>query len=1526
MVKHALDCGKISALALAVTFILSWSPVCCGAIEAGSRIGGGAAWVIVDDISLDNIKSHVKFFSSLGTRVTGYEGCRLASEYIELFFRDLGLQVLVHDYWTPIPKDEGSYIIVNDGANAGSNFTAYSLWPNGGLSCISGGFKGKIIYCGEGTLEEMSGLDVNGSIILLDFNSGRNWINAAKLGAKAVIFIEPSFTTKYEALAKGSLSPLEFPRLYVKRDVGLKLKEVADSNGTVTVHVRMRWVNAEARNIVGILEGDSKEDVVIFSAHYDSWSIVPAISPSSEDSIGISILLEMARYFKMHKPRATIWFVAYSGHWEGTVGAVKFVEDTLLSSNKRIWIQLGLDISSESPKMDCLYVSSVYGSMEPSYAWGAGERNTIFALTQTYVQRFYPLRSWFQRLLDVSIRDLRLENYVPEDVKKLVNLVNFGLTYESRFGTQDDFYMLDTEPALSASMMSVTLKTQYGRRISWLSPLDQGIDWTKIWPQVITATTLAQGIANRNFDVDPPYAYSDVSPKRWSQLQFGLASMGYSTLSGKTVEFSNYTGWYEPVPCSLVRLQIYESQALNAWPFAYRYTISGEDGGFVFHGLVPLVSWQIDAWKFNPISGSVEYAVDQGFYGTAQQVAGGLRTTVFPITPNVSALVPLFKCKHVTLFDMIDYFGLTELIVRDYRNPNHSYLNMYISSATRFAALSGGIGVYGFGLGIYATDSKSSPIFYGAFMGADGIANIYVKEGEKITVAFNPNSDAYSWPTMLMSNSTADNPEGNGITVSENVVVTLTVYRAALDMYRIAKSRYESFAKFNIRVAFAEQMLEKALKYIIMANNSYSAKDYEGIYANSYRALQYSYNAYANAAMPLYHEAANSLIFFSLLILPYSVLLEKMIIQLRSSKRFIGILGFALLTFGIYSAVHPAFSVMTNSLMTVISVGVFILLAAILVIFLTELKDLVEAVSVSLLGEHIFKTGRVSTIMHTITYSVESMRKRKMLSALAMITITFVTAAMTAFTSASQGYATVKGQSILSAPYDGVLLKVMYGFPPEERGKIFDINTVNYLKWIAGDDYEISPRVWLYPQTQSPELMPVAEIEASGKGAVRSQLVFLGLSSKELQLIFGGYISGSSIFIGRYDCIMPKSLADHLKINVKDSVTIRGLDAKFTVVGIMDVQGQVLDFDGNPIFPIDPGFSTDLSLSSTLYPQTILPSPVSPDQVVIIPWETALELGGFISSIALTPKTERSLHELEEIAADITTCTNLSTYVGYNGESYGLQRLFVFHFAGWDATITVLLALALLSLVNFMLGTLITRKRDVHVYSTIGLSPGGVIVVFMTEGVTLAFSGILAGYLIGYAMNTVFINMNLLPPDYTFNFMSISVMLSMILIIATVLLASLYPALLASKIVTPSLERRWKIATKPMGDVWEVPIPLKVEHFEALGVLRYLREYYEGAGSEKTGFLVLSVSDININDLELSVDVILSPVEQDITQTAVFKAKKEEDKYQFFIILRRKTGDPKMWLNRTRTFLDDARKQFLLWKGLLPEQRRKYVS
>ena len=79
-----------------------------------------------------------------------------------------------------------------------------------------------------------------------------------------------------------------------------------------------------------------------------------------------------------------------------------------------------------------------------------------------------------------------------------------------------------------------------------------------------------------------------------------------------------------------------------------------------------------------------------------------------------------------------------------------------------------------------------------------------------------------------------------------------------------------------------------------------------------------------------------------------------------------------------------------------------------------------------------------------------------------------------------------------------------------------------------------------------------------------------------------------------------------------------------------------------------------------------------------------------------------------------------------------------------------------------------------------------------------------SGYVVGQVANKILMVTNLMPGLYL-NFSSMSAVTSTVIVVAVVLLSTLYPARKASEVATPSVDRSWKVPD-PVGDDWEITL------------------------------------------------------------------------------------------------------------------------
>ena len=295
------------------------------------------AWTEVDFAELahttpvERVQQTMDTFAGLGSRVAGYRGADQAAQIVQERFRAIGLDdIAVHEYDVSIPVDKGGFLQV---VGSDEQVPIHGLWPNlvKTSTLPEGGVTQRLIDAGAGEYADMDGQQVEGAVALMDFNSDDAWLNAAYLGAQAILFIEPDSTVYLEGEKKFLSMPLDLPRFWVNRQAGQRLRRQLATEGEQSLHLeyRMDWERRPAWNILGSIPGYDplmKEDVIVLEAYYDAMSVVPALAPGAEQASSITALLELARYFRANPPARTIVFLATSAHHLGLRGVDDFIQ------------------------------------------------------------------------------------------------------------------------------------------------------------------------------------------------------------------------------------------------------------------------------------------------------------------------------------------------------------------------------------------------------------------------------------------------------------------------------------------------------------------------------------------------------------------------------------------------------------------------------------------------------------------------------------------------------------------------------------------------------------------------------------------------------------------------------------------------------------------------------------------------------------------------------------------------------------------------------------------------------------------------------------------------------------------------------------------------------------------------------------------------------------------------------------------------------------------------------------------------
>lgn len=1502
--------------------------------------------IVPEDIDTSMIMRHVDYFSGLGSRVTGYPGHYKAAQYIADSLREMGLEVILQNYSVVVPLDEGSFIEIEVGGGR-ERLSAYAVWPNGPHTSRTRmeGVSGHLIYVGRGELEDFDGKEVDGSIVLMDYISGSNWINAVKLGARGVIFIGPTVVPPYfDSLKKFIDAPLNFPRLYVTKSDGEKLIELVNNGGRATMHVKLRYVEVTAYNVIGVLKGARGDDptTMLFTARFDSWSAVPALSPGAMEAVSPSFLIELARYYSVNKPLWNAWFVFFSGHWQGLAGPRSFVDRFYFSSdvvaNKfRPVLMIGVgELDPYGTGLDLLRGSALNLYATTGNAGG---------ITVRY--------SWIRRQI--------FTNYI-HDAVFTANLNRMTVVQPESFvreffvngmywGSQQLPSMLDTEPAEQTRGLAFTIQSSQ-TTLHWIgTPVDDSslVNLERLRPQLYTVAHIINSFLNeRELGIN----WQSVSPSRLFIQPGGFAEYaGFIELRGKVIIYNASVGWYRPVPNLLVRVYVGFTPTASVvygpgggtatgiglssgyWPLPYPFnkmmTFADENGIFTIKGLVPYPfvpgsRYFVEAWGFDEETGEIIYAPDLGIYG-----ARSILPTVSPLTPYDEVSVVVFRAVPTHLFDIIDMPNLRPALTPD---PH----------LAGWAAPTAG-GQAGLGGGWYHTAGaqivplnfriRGDLLFYGIYYNMyESVGVVFTQPGEVFVVLGRLGGAGVALsrvPFIALVNTTEREMEGVGFKSEREITIQNTAYRIALDMYRISKSRYDALNSKNVKTLSIEQKLEQVEKYLQLAEEARANKRYSLFQSYSMLAWGWAYRAY-NEVMGLINDSSNTSLFFISLIVLCSIFVERLILHAEGRGRLLSILVVGAALFLIFTEVHPAFSVMSTALMAVFGLLTIVLYMIVLSVLGNEVERVRRSISYRMLGSHVLEIGRVGIMAVAYNTAVENMRRRRLRTTLIIGSIIGVTLGLSIFTSVAPSVDVAFPSIPQKAPTDGVSARIGYAIPV---GGVMGEEGREMLLAYEAEGLTIAPRAWYYPSSIYPAVGPILQVSKDHLTQPSYNIhAILGLTQQDAELSLSELIKEGEGFSsdGAYEILIPDLMAEALGVDVGDSLYAMGLS--FKVVGIYSAENaeKLYEISGFSMAPINPYYVSSIAFGATV-PAQQTPPPLSWDRLVIAPYRLVTSLGGYIASYNIFPSEQASREDLYQLGKDLSMVTDLAIYLGVDESVFRGSRVSSFKTVGWEIVPALIVIGALNTVINLM-GSVEERKREISVYSVLGLPPLGSSFLFLVESAVYASLGALLGYLVGFLLNRLFIDLGLLPQAYTLNYASIFIMLSLGVVILAAMLASAYPSRIAAMLVTPSLERKWRPPTKPKQGVWRLPLPLSIDsRDEAIAFMSFLYEYYMGAGAQKPSFTVRDVKPPTILDngnMRLELDVSLAPYEQGINQRVEIASIYEEatKRYSYELVMIKTSGADAMWATQAYFFADDLRKQVLIWRAITVEERTRYLE
>ena len=1421
------------------------------------------------------LRRTVETLAAPDSRMTGYPGAAVAREWLVAELESLGIaEIYRHEFPVLVPIDEGFWLEC-----AGERLELFGVWPNlvRTPTLPTEGLEGQLVYGGDGS--RLEGQPLVGRIVLLDYVSGTAWVDAFHLGAAAVVFLEEAGAHRKEAEQKFLDVPADLPRLYARKDVAERLRELERSQAQVRLRGRMAWREVAAQNLVAVIPGQDatlKKEVVFLAAHYDAVSPVPALAPGAEQAASAAALLELARRFVERPPKRTVALLWTAGHFQNMAGMRHVaplllaaagqreggVEETALLqrlSALETRFLVGLDLSSHSPRL---------GAFRPR------EPYRVSLLAPPITERLLKLVTAYE---DSALGGKRvLVNGLKQDFARQ-GLGGMSLTVP-----------LDAAVAALTGCPALAFCTVNDSRARFDAPDDDPAAVRFDW--LAGQVALLQGVLPALID-DP-----ELEPWAWGNDAFG-------TIGGEVVHYGPRSYLPDqPTVGALVRVRLRHPTLAGVRPDFWaaaddsgRFVIPGVESGIIYTKPVRLEAYRLDAE-----TGAVTDAPDWGING--ERKLPGRALTVLMDGAEEEEQIVTAPLRGTTLFGIFDPRNLLTL--------------------ERIQAIDAELEaepvVYGACLPLTAPEMELFSYVNRVGSWTEPVAVIFTKPSERFKAVMATGRYGLG-RRLLLLNGTEDVPSGEGYAVDGKGRVVETVYRVAADMHKLNGERIDRLERHGVRNGRLAAFHERSAGLLAEAEVARAEHRHRDFVDRARRAWALAAAAYRDVERTQAGVVQGALFLLAVLI-PFAHFAERLAFGFADLRRQVfGYFALFLVGFVALRYVHPAFELSISP--AIILLGFVILALGILVTFLgmSRLNRELQALGARRGQIAVQRSGAVLT---SVAVGLAHLRRRPWRTGLTCATLVLLTFSVLSFTSVRAALHTNWIAIGEDAAYEGALVRMPGWQAMEMEG--YDL----LRDWFGAD--RVAPRAWMSVKSLASSYR--VERDDAEERAV-GVWGFVGLAAQEEKLLGPEVAAGRWLRPGEEDaCLLPVGLADSLGVSAEglDQERVRVFGEVFRVVGLLaDDALDRLDLNGEPLTPLDPEAQQPSEAAvgreqgGKLRPFAHLPASATP----VLPFDALMRWDGVrLASVGIrldggTEATRRAVVELAETL-------DLNLFAGLGGQRLLVNSVGVASVSGWGALIVPLLIAGLI-VFNTMLGAVYERTQEIGTFNAVGLAPGHVSGLFMAEAVALGVVGTVAGYLLGQGAAQLLSQGGLLP-GLELNYSSLGAVLTVGAIALLVVASALYPARMAGRICTPGIERRWKLPVVK-GEHLRVQLPFSLARREALGMAAFQAESW-AANQEQSigaGFYVEALQAEQVGEkVRVAARVWLAPFDQGVVQETAMEIEPGADPNycDIHVDLTLAAGDLATWQRVVRTFLDDVRKQFLVWRTLDADSRRYYAE
>lgn len=1544
-------------------------------------------------------------FAAHQHRLAGSPAYASCIEKLEATLRAGGLTPHRQTFDTLVPETRSCSLRV-DGREVAPVF---ALGPTGGGNNTLHGkpFEGPLVWLGNGTLEEMKGKPVEGSIAVLHFNSP-NMRQVFSQGARAIVFVGSGQETQWQVRKQFLELDVSLPRLFVDEEVARRNGMLSWQPGrTASLSLTTVWKDVVGVNLwveipgqKGATFGFPQEEAVILSATLDTFGVVPERCPGTREAANCALLAQVAVELARKPLNRSVFVVFFGSHYAMQDGARMFYYAVRSGKNKELEtraLKYQETIDERSSRVDLLKRETFFGESHPA----------LFEVSKSLDKR-----------LAARVGAL---NFELSGVRRALAAMNRGQSHEpdgkpSRAELAAEQERLSGERTVMNELrrqlnrQEITDKAAFSKiadaERGWL--LREVDDFRRLLAHNQTHLELYRRIGERRiighygFDfanarddwtltvsgIGAQMFYHSVN-RKWAHIKTGdfvknlrdvaamdLALRGENGGAGPALFTAPVLSLLQPdrfcVP-SIRSVPTRVAHALQIFGYQMMTVADPLDGDEMPYArevdlelLVPrLTSFCSGLGTAPELSQACPLAAPNVHPDTVMHFRGegGMRylnyvrgsTDIEGVPTNAIVFCAPQGTTEMPCIAGHSYSSTSRILASGhifmplmYSNVRLRQLGFDENGALELFPTSGGWGTrrlfYGYGGLLF---QPLVPGKYGpsacTMVNGESDSQFRDSYGETFNGGLlyyaneNATFKAFANGGLLLLDATAGNPQGTGLPLNAPPLYSMNALRQSahdytvLNEYRLRILREKAIINDSLEILQAD-----ATEHWEAAVEARKSQDIPRAVAHEAYAAAMG----ARVSEPLRdvtNDMIRAVVLLLLLTIPFAFAMERLLLNALTIYR--QVLGFAALfvgTFALLYMAHPAFALASSPMIIFLAFVIILLSVVVMFIVMSKFKRELREIQGLSTSAHGVSTDS-STALAAVLIGISGMRNRPLktfLTALTIIMLTFTIVVFASFTPTIGVQETYQGKG--SGPNRIELRRF--------SGLSIPTTVLDSFQALYGGDWKICARESLArpPMASGVEVENPLVIFKKEQRTWEQLKAMVALDPTELDAnqALAEAIPGLAAWNaaphpkGELPLFLHPRVAEILALTPGETVTIGGKAFRFAGPFEASALDQLAFMDRAKFAPPDfevsaremgidksgkgsSDFAQDSFVDSTrfsYYPSRSI-------GITIRGGLSELECNGLSSYVSAIVMYAGAEADVEATAREVA-----KVFVGPVAAqgSKGANQFFFsksMQASGFSMLIVPLL-LGGLIIFNSLLGSIVDRQKEIFTYSALGLSPPDVGALFFAESGVYAVLGGMGGYLLSQVVAKLvgFCGDRgwFVPPEM--NFSSLASVLTIFIVMAMVMISTIYPAIKAGRSANPGVARKWKMPT-PDGDRIEFVFPFTVSAHDMGGILAFIAEHFENHGDSSLGnFAATRVGLFKQEDgaCGLRAQVSLAPFDLGVMQefTMCSKASEIEGIDEVVVALKKVSGTHGAWLRGNRIFVDELRQQFLLWRSL----------